>query len=802
MKKRIEIITPEYIFIKLTPNNSLKNNSTHLIARTIAGMYKHFLNTRQIDEYKVLSLKKWKKVIPTKMSFRRPGKVSYFIYMESEKIEFYFIIPQPIYSVIKEKISGVWPGITIEEVHEIPTFTENAYKYSMVYEKEDGLSLNTNRTDNDLLNASLNVVELLEEGDRAAILYNFIPMSQKGFKYAYNSTIQKVKDNQPTERKKTGKSYIFKFTISLIDSLVKSVSEAIAGKSVIQEEGVFEKIIERLNGGNKITESTVKKIKGQLLETQILVMSDSKNPINVRSNANALAQSFDVISGDNRLIKEKHNGKVAYMKTRIPGVKTNKMWDEEVQSLISVPGRELLEKFSFMEQIKTQETQIPKELQKGVMCLGDNTYRGFTQKAYLSSDEQYKKLLLCLIGPTRAGKTNLLSHLSMDAIENDECVLMLDFIDTCQASESVRKNFSKDKTLVIRFNDPDNLEGLGYNEASLFTGTKPFDIYDNCKQQTTNTIALINSINDSNTANDSRLSPRMGRYLEAACLVVYASRGAIKDVFEVLTDHNIRHDYIKKSPIDLDVYLHKYIEVLKELDHFDKGVLIGTKVNLVIGILDRLAILNRNTYMELMLQQDVKNNVNLVEEFQKNQLIIVEIPEIMFSTQEEKDVMVTYWATKIWYALQIRSVKYKGNLKKLNLIVDEIYQVPNCEIFLTKKISQAAKFGFKPIISCHYIKQLKHMRDELRSVNPSYMLIAGCDTENYKELKRELYPYTEDDLINLDRYQSLNYIKTANGYAKFITQLPGDVKHRKPKKEGEEKEEKKIEIEKYGGLNV
>lgn len=74
------------------------------------------------------------------------------------------------------------------------------------------------------------------------------------------------------------------------------------------------------------------------------------------------------------------------------------------------------------------------------------------------------------------------------------------------------------------------------------------------------------------------------------------------------------------------------------------------------------------------------------------------------------------------------------------------------------------------------------MRDELRSVNPSYMLIAGCDKENFKELNTELKPFTEEDLQNLDRYQSMNYIKTKNGYAKFITQLPGDVKHRKPKK--------------------
>ena len=81
------------------------------------------------------------------------------------------------------------------------------------------------------------------------------------------------------------------------------------------------------------------------------------------------------------------------------------------------------------------------------------------------------------------------------------------------------------------------------------------------------------------------------------------------------------------------------------------------------------------------------------------------------------------------------------------------------------------------------------MRDELRSVNPSYMLIQGCDVANYKELQTELKPFLEEDLMNLDRYQSMNYIKKSNGYAKFITQLPGDVKNRKPKKVDEKLED-------------
>lgn len=56
------------------------------------------------------------------------------------------------------------------------------------------------------------------------------------------------------------------------------------------------------------------------------------------------------------------------------------------------------------------------------------------------------------------------------------------------------------------------------------------------------------------------------------------------------------------------------------------------------------------------------------------------------------------------------------------------------------------------------------------------MLIAGCDKDNYKELKDELYPYELEDLLNLKRYNSLNLLKYEKGWAKFITKLPEPIK--------------------------
>src|SRR5690606_38281875 len=139
--------------------------------------------------------------------------------------------------------------------------------------------------------------------------------------------------------------------------------------------------------------------------------------------------------------------------------------------------RELIERYPFMERVQTQETQLPKELQTGVMNIGQVTYRGHKQDAYLSNDEQFKKLLLLLIGPTRAGKSNLIANLSIDAIQNGECVIIFDFIKKCELSSEIAACFPKEKVLEISCDNPNTLQGLGYNEVGF--SNDPFTQYEN-----------------------------------------------------------------------------------------------------------------------------------------------------------------------------------------------------------------------------------------------------------------------------------------------------------------------------------
>jgi len=786
----LQINKPEYIFLKIKPSNSIRNNNTHKFARTINGLYKTILQNVKKEEQKIVKFMGRDYFLPTKLSIQLNGKVGYYIYIESRKVEFYFIIPKHHVTAFREKLSDVWQGVTIETVDSVPSFGDSATKYHLSYYMEDGLSLATDRRNNELLVSNINIIEVLEDGDKAGIFYNFMPMPQKSWKFKYKHTVDRVKNGLPVERNKMGWKYIAKSGINLIEGIMNALSETISG-SVISKG---DKLSSGIMGRTTIGDSTVKKGSSLAIDTQILVMCESGDKIRQRSAALSLVQSFDAIREDNELVYKPYRKSFSPITYSIQSADRNKCGDLEIQNFISLAGREILEQYSFIEKIETYETEVPLDLQKGYISIGENRFKGKDTPAFLSSDPRLTNLLTLLIGPSRAGKSNLIANMCIDMINAGECVIIFDFIENCELSDEISACIPKDRILNVDCTDDNKRQGFGYNEVGI--SEKIFDQYENAKVQTSNLLELVGAIH----TDSARMSPKMERYLESAGLVVFLFNGSFKDVFGVLQNFTIRKQFLDKVPVEQYENLQEYMDCLRELDKPAKGETVAeeTKTNSIIGIIDRMNVLKRNAFMEKMLKKDTKGNFNLIEEMQKNQLICIRLPQVLFTTDKERDVACLYWMTKIWLAAQCRADQVRDKLKrvKVNLIVDEMYQIEYTEKFMASKIPQAAKFIIKPIVSCHYINQIKYMREQLRSANASYILIAGCDEDNYTELKSSLLPYSGEDLRNLKPFHALCLLKNEQGYTRFITRLPGLVEDRlkKMKKVGTDSNTPKIPI--------
>ena len=266
LNKYFEIINPEYIYLQLIPNNSIRNYDSDKIAKAISTLY--LVLAQRIHKQ------------DKKTFIYRPSKVSYYTYIDKNRVEFYFIIPTNRLNLIKDKIGDTWKGITIKQVNEIPILSKNTTKYYLTYRKEDALSLATDKRTNTLLSSSMNVIDIMEEGDKIGIFYNFIPINQYTWRGEYESTLEKIKQNQPIDKEKFSGKYIAKIILitlfQTIDSIMDSIGELFGVEKPQKKQDTFELPIFGLNNA-KLSPSTKNKKEDIVLETQIAIISESKS---------------------------------------------------------------------------------------------------------------------------------------------------------------------------------------------------------------------------------------------------------------------------------------------------------------------------------------------------------------------------------------------------------------------------------------------------------------------------------------------------------------------------------------------
>ena len=197
-----KINKPNYIYLKLISNTSVRNRNTSDIAAIINNCYKSIL-----DRFENQS---------KGFSYSVPNKVSFIIDITNESADFYMLIPDIFVNEFKQKITEVFGKITIEESEPLK-INKECTQYSLSYKKDDSFSLAVDRRDNDLLTANLSIMDILKDDDRVTIVYNFMPSS----KYALNTWSSYHKDM--IKKYKQGACMDKEFNIKKIFKLITQI---------------------------------------------------------------------------------------------------------------------------------------------------------------------------------------------------------------------------------------------------------------------------------------------------------------------------------------------------------------------------------------------------------------------------------------------------------------------------------------------------------------------------------------------------------------------------------------------------
>jgi hypothetical protein len=727
--KYFEIQNQEYVYLKLIPSKSIRNNRTYSILELVNKMY--------------INLNKLIKIEDNKLIIRTQLKASYYIHITKEKINFYFIVPKLFYSKFRVKFKEIWKSVEIKEINSIPIITGS--RYQLIYKNKDFLSTSTDMRNNDLLSANMSAIELLQDGEEAGILYNFIPTSEKQCNY-FKSTCQKfIKEYKNTNIKYASNAVanvvikILSYSIDFINSTLNFLFDV--------------KQVDKQVNFNKLSNNTNKKATSDICKTQIILSGKAKTINREKSIIDTISNSYSVISDDNEFICKKIKRNIRTLNTSV----------YECSNFIALPGADIIQQFPQINHNRVYNKDFPKCLATGDILIGNSIQN---TPVYYSTDKEISRLGRVLMGGMGCGKTYYMQNLAKSIIAKGDGLVVLDIIRDCSLAESIKQVTPKDKLIEIDCSNLEQLQGFCYNELICNSSDK-YRKLAKCMEKGTQLHILLNTINA-----DTKLTPRMLRYFYAACTVVFYKNfnASFKEIIEILLYPDVRKNLLEKLSENEKSLLADEIKDLYDLDKVNKNGNIENYDSKIDGIIDRISVLKTNLYTKLAYNTPGNNNIDFVKALDQNKVIIIKAKEEDFTNRNMRDLIATFYLSKVWLAKQIRSNT------RTELFIDEINLFPTAQIILQDILTECRKYSLIPTISLHFLEQCtKKCKNAILSSGCSFLLLAGADVKCFIELK-ELFNkegYTETDLLELKRYHALCLIRNEdNVYAAFVVRLP------------------------------
>ncbi len=749
-KNFIEIKKDDYVILQIIPTKSNKNNKTDSIASLVNSMHSKMFTIRN-----------------RKLNIKVPLKASYYIHITKSEVTFYFIIPKSSISRFKSKLSEVWKNVEIKEIEKLPINLNKCTKYQLFYKMNDALSLNVDKRNNSLLNANMSVLEILESNESAGIFYNFIPTSERESSYFrsryYIDIINRYKNGENLKKNKNIID-LGVITIKILFEIVEDVISNILNSN--KDDNVVIPISKR------ISSSTERKSSSDICKTQTLVVSKSTNKDREEEIAISTCNTFNTIGEDedNQFIYKKFKGVINIRKPRLLDVKENMTSVEECSNFLALPGADLINQYKNISHNKILEIKIPECLENGEIRIGTVKCKDKYQEAYYSMDEQIKRMSRVLLGSQGAGKDYYMCNLAKDIIKAGRGLIVIDYIDKCQLANNIKSITPTNRLLEIDCTNINQIQAFAYNELKFNESDSVESKIAIAMQNAEQLQVLLDSIND----NNSQLTPRMLRYLYAASTVVYYKNinSSFKDVIDILTNPKKRMKLINELNKQEKEFLLDEIDDIKDLNKkIDKNGNIENYDTKVDGIIDRISWLKTNMYTKFAFSKDSRNNIDFVDAINKNKVILIKIPEKQFKSKMIRNVLATFFLSKVWLAKQEGATE-----AYTELFINEIHQSYNCQLLLENILVEHRKFNLIPTLAMHYLSQCtEKCKKSILGSGASFLLLSGCDPQAYKDLSLQFdrYGYEDSSITELERYHALCLIKNEDkGYSAFVAKLP------------------------------
>ncbi|MBE6067792.1 MAG: hypothetical protein E7211_08880 [Clostridium lundense] len=767
---------------KIKPDYTVNNLNNDTLVHSLACLYQAPRERLRIKEYKLLP----------------PQKVYFDIIFRHRRVNFYFTVHADYEDLIVGKMRTIWNKADISRT---PQYNVNAFNRKkteiceMVLKDYNFKSLSTDKSNLYPLTNMMGITKILKEGEQVRINIAIEPTKRQNWVSVASDEFKsykkgKVRDNEMSTKEKAvklgfkgleaGTQLYIEYNMLLFESIVGIIMP----EKEEEEKFKFELNLDNTESTKRqnelygLTPATTYKMTAETFKTRVTIMSESNDKNRAKLNMLAVANNYKDINADNELVCRplmKVEQDRLFEEITHFNVHTSKMCmlsDKEIAKLIQLPQKDLQNEYK-IERIDTREVNIPKELQGGKVRIA---YAGLLGQRILTTwceNINVMALSKLFVGPQNAGKTTALKRTVKDCHKAGYSNIVIDFIESCETAREVAEVIPDNEKVVIKLGTKDIIPALAYNEVTRLI-TEDMDSWE--RVRLANLLAeqveyLINAVTDISTG---ELTAPMLRYLHSACMVTFIRPGAkIADVFDVLRRWDKRNEVIRYAKYskcfneDDDIFF-DLNELHKRENKTEK--IIGTREDLIIGVTNRITILQKNPYLKAMLRAEIDEKQDFTRYIEEGKSVFIEIPQYLFPSAMVRDILTTFFISRIWLTVQMRENNHDARL--CNVIFDEVHQVPTTARFLSNHVTEFRRHRLGLIMTCHYLKQLKDLLGALKSSGVSYVLIAGTEKENLELLKEEIVPFSIEEGLNLKPHTSLNVINYGNQYAKFIGELP------------------------------
>lgn len=791
----INDIPENYITYNITPTINTNNKEVISLANAISTLYKP-----PRERFGDLDIKS-----KTLFTMKHNKKCFWDIVLSKKKIQFYITVHEEDVDLIINKAKTVWNGCSFKE----DVINDKPLPYveccEMVLKTFNFKSLSTDISSQYPLTNMMGLVKSLEDDEYVRINIAIEPTSRLNW-------ISQAKE----ESKRYENGEVLNNDIGLMDKAFKTFTKGLNNildlyiqMKMIPIEAIFglflntdidasqhgkkeEKTKRRkkyetddedmISFTTKRASSTYKST-ANVYKTRISILSYSNNPDRAKIGMLATANSYKDLTEDNELIMRPIDASVKY--DYINGVlthsiKTSKictLCDKELCKLIQLPQKTLQQEYK-MNVIDTRESDIPQELQGGDVriCEVEESSKNKKTIATFPTSTNLLARKTVILGGENSGKTTQLRRLSKEFYKSKITNFVIDHQENGKMTNDISSVISDgDKIVYDVYNE---MPPLAFTEISKRITE---DMDSMTRLDYANMIAkqvelFINSITDDTTGN---LTANMKRFLHSACMVTFIRpRATINDAFEVLRNYQKRNEalrYARYSNLfdeDDDILfdleeLHKRSEKAS-----DKGKIVGTREDLIVGVTNRINILKQNPRIKAMLKKEYDENDDMDKYIQSGKSIFVKIPQNKFPDDDTRDMLAVFYFSRLWLTVQIRDENKDSKL--CHVVLDEIKALPTLASFMEKHLTEFRRHRIALTITAHGLAQFGKLLKQLKDSGANFIILSPTEKNNIELLKEEILPFTIEEALDLKPFHGLCVINYGNRYAKFIGKMYND----------------------------